>query len=515
MRHIFSNKNTLPHHGAEISVAVLTALLLAIFIVATLDIRFSYRAALMAGIMGVFCLGLIPNKRMALVVTWILVHPLSIEKVFHVATPPYSELLPPQVVISAADLVLAALLAYLCMEGLIKKQNVFRFPAAMFPLAAFTVWTFLVFLITGITVTGALASVHGLKMFLYVLAMVSAVRTKPDLNLVLSAIVLAVGIQVVLVVTASMTGERFGFSSKITNDLMAFSGSHGQSHLRATGTVGHVNQEAGFLTFFSLPLLGFMFAGKAFKRWVAWMVFIGTIIAVILTFSRSAWVSVFIALSCLFVVAFMKGKIPFRHWRFGPVLFVGVLLTLVAFGKPMFERLWLGDEGATSSRKRAIVLALDLIKRHPIIGVGPWNFARGSLDVFPPTRLNKRPGNQSTVMYGRLEVVHVEIGPRIYTLPLPVHNKFLLVSSELGIIGLILFLWFQIAVFHHIRKGINSGDPFCQWSAMGIMAAFFASLSYMNLDLFNDDKTMQILLMIPILAMIVHGLVITERRHGH
>jgi O-antigen ligase len=209
---------------------------------------------------------------------------------------------------------------------------------------------------------------------------------------------------------------------------------------------------------------------------------------------------------CIFFIAFFKGKIPFRYWRFGPVILIAIFALMVTFGKPVLDRLTLGDEGATSSRKRAIVLALDLIKRHPILGVGPWNFARGSLDEFPPTKLNQKPENEMTIMYGRLEVVHIEIGPRIYTLPLPVHNKFLLIFSELGIIGLILFFWFQFSVFNHIRKSLKSTDEMLQWCAMGIMAAFFATISYMNLDLFSDDKTTQILLIVPVLAMIVHNL---------
>jgi hypothetical protein len=82
-----------------------------------------------------------------------------------------------------------------------------------------------------------------------------------------------------------------------------------------------------------------------------------------------------------------------------------------------------------------------------------------------------------------------------------VHNKYLLVLTELGSIGLFLFIWFQWRIFQHIRIALKAKDKFLFWSALGIMGAFFASQSYMNLDLFADDKSMAILLIIPVLAV--------------
>jgi hypothetical protein len=71
----------------------------------------------------------------------------------------------------------------------------------------------------------------------------------------------------------------------------------------------------------------------------------------------------------------------------------------------------------------------------------------------------------------------------------------------LGTIGLFLFLWFQWRIFQHIRIALKAKDKFLFWSALGIMGAFFASQSYMNLDLFAGDKSMAILLIIPVLAV--------------
>jgi O-antigen ligase len=488
--------------GAEIVAVCFLSFCASLLIVTSYDLKFSYKAALAAGFIGIACIAMIPNRRIALVMVWILAHPLSLEKVLSFGTPLHPDFLPPQMVINASDLILAALFVYLCMEAMITRKNVWRFPTAAIPLAMFTFWTIFAFLFSSPSVNSGLAVVHNLKMLVFILVMVSAVRTPNEFKWVLVAVAVAVGFQALLVCMASVTARTFAFSSKLNVELMTFSG----GHLRATGTVGHVNQEASFLTFFSLPLLGLMASGACLKRGAAWIVFSAAAIAIILTFSRSAWVALSVAALCLIVLLLKKRKIVFRHWVFVPPIVIAFFCLAIVFARPVIDRLMHGDEGATSSRMRASLLAWDLIKKHPVIGVGPWNFAKASLEEYPPSRFSQRSDKGTQTLYGRLEITQAQLGSKTYTIPLPVHNKYLLVCTELGGIGLILFLWFQLAVFNHIRKSLGSRDAFLQWSAMGIMVAFWAALAYMSLDLFSDDKTTQILLLVPVLAMIIYNL---------
>lgn len=499
---------------AEIISVICICAFISLLIAVAVDLKISFKAVFLAGFVGAAVIALIPNRRIALVMCWILVHPLSLEKVFQFGEPIYPTFFPPQMVVSASDIILIALVSYLILEGLIKRESPLYFSSSMIPLMILTLWTAFVFLFTGPTTHSAMGIIHNLKMLVFVIAMVSSVRTKDELKYVLITIAIAVGIQALLVDITSITGKGFSFSSKNTGELMAFSGAQGADHIRATGTVGHVNQEASFLCFFGLSIFGLMASGTLLKKAAAWVVFTGTMVAVILTFSRSAWVSLSFAGICLLIIVFKKKKIVFKHWLYGPAIIIMVLAIAIAFGRPVIDRLLHGDEGASSSRMRAIHLSLDLIKEHPFKGVGHWNFAKASLENYPPTRLSAPPEKDGTSHYGRLEITQVQLGNQVFIIPLPVHNKYLLVFTELGAIGIMIFLWFQFCIFNHLRKSIRTRDRMLQWTAIGVMTAFWATQTYMNLDLFSDDKTMQILLIVPILGMIVHRIICQQDMGG-
>lgn len=350
--------------------------------------------------------------------------------------------------------------------------------------------------------------VHDIKMLLFMVIMVSSVRTPGELKLLLYCICVSVLLQVVIVNLSAVSGSVIKISSKLSGQLMAFSGSNEQTYLRATGTVGHVNQEAGFLTFFGIPLLALLFSPGRFWKTAGLITIAGAVVAVGLTFSRSAWLSLTIGITAVLVTAFVTGALRFRHWIYAvPFLLIGTAL-LPVIGKPALDRLVFGDEGATSSRTRSLLLAKDLFIIHPVTGVGAGNFSRAALTFFPPEKRTvtwlkpKDTARVNWIYSGRLETTRVTIAGRQYDIPLPVHNKYMLVMTELGVVGLILFLWFQYRIFVHIKTSLKCGDKMIKWLAMGMAGAFFASQCYMNLDLFTDDKTMQILLIIPVLAMI-------------
>ncbi|MFZ5565341.1 MAG: O-antigen ligase family protein, partial [Thermodesulfobacteriota bacterium] len=352
-----------------------------------------------------------------------------------------------------------------------------------------------------------LAVLHEFKMVVFMAVVVSAVRTPGELKLLLYSICAAVLLQVVMVNVAALTGSAIKVSAKLSGELMSFSGARA-SYLRATGTVGHVNQEAAFLTFFGIPLVALMMAGGRFWKIVGLVSVVGTFVAIGLTFSRGAWLSLAVGMAAILVVAVKKRDLVFRHWVYGlPVLLAAAVLLPMA-GKPALDRMFYGDEGATASRKRAMLLARDLFAFHPLAGVGAGNFSRAALDYFPPEKKKvnwvrrEETAKFNWQVSSRLEMTQVTVNGRQYDIPLPVHNKYMLVMAELGAVGLLLFLWFQIRTWGHIRRGLQSGMASGRWLAIGLAGAFFASQCYMNLDLFADDKTMQILLIIPVLAMI-------------
>jgi len=489
-------------------VPVCLSILCGLGIVFAFELRLAFQIALAAGFIGTAVFFICPNKRILLVVAWILLHPLSLEKIFTVGQPLLPGFLPPYVILSGSDIALYALLIALLLEAAYTGKKAWFWSTALTPLAILTIWAIIVFFVRGASLISALATFHTLKMLLFVLILSSAIRTREEFILTIIAIALAVGIQDIMVGLAHATGKIVFATPKLNISLLTFSGSEGEQYIRATGTLGHVNQQASFLTFFVLPLFGLLSVKN--KIWKAFGIAIisSALVAVILTFSRSAWVSY--ALAIFAILVYIAVTLPFskKQWVAFSVTVIVFISVLLVYQRPIMNRIIYGDEGATDSRKRAMNLALDLIAANPLLGAGPGNLPRASLQMYPPSRLDvvwlkpDDPNQDWMYRYGRLEVAPVETADnQVYGIPVTVHNKYMIVLSELGIIGLFLFLWFQWRIFQHIRIALKAKDKFLFWSALGIMGAFFASQSYMNLDLFAGDKSMAILLIIPVLAV--------------
>jgi len=490
--------------GLALPVALLAAVLLAV----SEGWPMAHRIALLAAGPGVLFLVIAPNIRLTLAGVWIFLHPLSLERVFPVGQPFWPGFLPPLLVISASDVALVLLLAVLLLERLSPGNRQPNPPAALIPLLLLAVWgMFLTF--SGINgAAGTLATLQGFKMVLFVAALSLSIRNKQEFQFILVCMGVAVALQVVFIQASVFSSSSFSFSTKADGELLPFTGSEGESVARATGTVGHTNEEAAFLTFFAFPLAALLWVRNFAWRWAAALVLGAASVCLVQTYSRSAWLSVGLGLAVMAWVAIRRHRMS----RFLFVLSVPVLcfflLVGLFYGQKVYERLVYGDEGATSFRKRAIGLAMNMASIEPVIGVGPGGYARAALTAFPPDqRLTRWIGSSPVQIdpvldYGRMEVTPITgKDDKVYLLPLLVHNKLLLVLVEQGAVGLALFLAFLLMVLRQVLRELKSGDPWTARAAMALAGAFFASLSYMQLDLFVNDKSLQLLLTVPALIL--------------
>jgi len=497
---------------SELILTIVLCCVVGLAIVLAGDLPPAFAVALAAAFFCGLIFILIPDKKEALVMGWFLVHPLSIEKVFPVGVPLLPDFIPPLLVISGSDIILFLLLLLLLYEQFIlQRPRVWSFPQPLTPLLFFLLWNAILLFRQPLTPEGVLSLIHVAKMILFIFIMVSAVTGADSYKKILQAMAWAVAVQVAIVFYTSFSGNIIRFSHKITSSVMTFSGiGAGSAHVRATGTMGHVNQEASFLTFSGLCLVGLPWIQRRVRRLFTWIVLSGAAGAVFLTYSRTAWLAVFVAIAAMIVLSLYYHLVSMKSWIYVfPAVVVGILIAPMVL-QPAVDRIFYGDEGATSSRIRAMRLSLDLLRPHPFIGVGPGRFARASLERYPPGKSNialrpaSDPGNETGHRFGRLEVSQVQLGNKLLAFPLPVHNKYLLILTELGFVGLFLFLWFQWRVYRQLLQLSRHLHGRAAWPAMGLHGAFWASQVFMMLDLFQDDKTMQILLTVPILVMALH-----------
>jgi O-antigen ligase len=144
---------------------------------------------------------------------------------------------------------------------------------------------------------------------------------------------------------------------------------------------------------------------------------------------------------------------------------IGILLS-VFFFTPIYQRIFGDDAGASASRAPMNQVAFQIIKDHPVFGAGANNYyfiQRQYLGL-----------NSNVVRY-------------------VVHNKYLLVWSETGILGLLFFVLFLISTIRQGFKISRFEDHLLSPLALGFTAAIAGQMVHMFFDIFNNRPQTQLL----------------------
>jgi len=185
----------------------------------------------------------------------------------------------------------------------------------------------------------------------------------------------------------------------------------GQTYLRSYATFPHPNIFAGYLTFAIFMVLELH--SKFFNKKMIWLVLSLFVFALFFTFSRSA-------ILALILLLFFRSKFKWKY------LFLLVLPVLIYFSFDLHEL-------AISERIEYVFISLKMFADN-IFGVGLGNF----------TNL----ANDYSVV--KLEPWNLQ----------PVHNIFLLILSELGVIGFFSFISIFVYLFKRSRLSYVSSLGF-------------------------------------------------------
>lgn len=511
----------------ELLVGVSLAIVVGLGIVLMGAAETKYQMAVLLGCIGFGTLCLFPERRILCVLLWFMIHPLSVEKVFFIGAPLHTGFAEQAIVINASDAILAILALFLFLEQLFGNKRVFYWPRIATPLVLLLLWgvvsysIHVFYLKDGLGAYAPFAMLDLLRVLLLMFVLHAAIRTRDELLALLLVVLLMVAGESLLMGLSYVTGDPFNFAKLIGAEqqlgLQTFSSHSGESLSRATATLGHVNQQAVYHVMYTTPLIAFFVVKRHMWKGFALCVIAGSLMAILLTFSRSAWLSSFVAILVMLALVFYLRMFSRMAWLVAAFMMVfgSVLMGIVA--QPVYERLVYGDDGATDSRLRMIELAFDLYMKHPFIGVGIGNFSEATLKYYPPGYSHGEwlsVGESATVpTVGRLEVVtYVDPKDGPISSPLPVHNRYLLFLTELGVIGLLLVAWFYWRFYQNCRFCMASKQGVYRFMGVGGIGALSASLVYMNLDLFADYKSLSILLFMPILVSIVTRIMVDENR---
>jgi len=201
--------------------------------------------------------------------------------------------------------------------------------------------------------------------------------------------------------------------------------------LRPYGTFSHPNVLAAYLLVAIILVWSFILTSKKqWKRILRVVTLIVCSIALLITFSR---VAIFIWVILLFCIL---GRLAFHSLKSvkAKILFVlifAISLVVISFVPVIrevllrFSQTSLSDESVTE-REELLSAAFTMIREHPIFGVGLYNFIPALAPLQNPMPLG----------------LYLQ----------PVHNIFMLVFVETGIIGLGFFIGLFVTTVERIKK---------------------------------------------------------------
>jgi O-antigen ligase len=240
---------------------------------------------------------------------------------------------------------------------------------------------------------------------------------------------------------------------------------------RFSGAVDTPNM-LGTLLALVLPLAAAMAVSKLPHRVAARIACVGGATLLILTQSRGSWVSLAIAAVVMIAISVRRGWTEQGRRLF---LFAGAIS--LASALPIVQDRLLGnDHGSASVRAPLMSTAEQIIRTHPLQGVGANNYAIVLPDYLTPDKA----------------------GVWVYT----VHNQYLLVWAESGIFALVAFA--AIIIFA-IRAGLSasrSSDRDVAVLGAACAAALCGHVVHLSVDLMSARV---LLLMLVIVAAIAQA----------
>ena len=295
-----------------------------------------------------------------------------------------------------------------------------------------------------------------LAVFLYV---ANTTRTAEDFEFVLTMLLCGLLLQGAIMAATRIVADDLYFSRFVVSRI-------DNTNLRVGGTIGSPITAAGYLGLM-LPTAVGVFACRN-KRWLktlALMSFVSGTTGLVLTLSRGGWIGVSLATTALIYLCWRRRLISARL----PLVVGGIaILAGVVFAPAILGRLTEDDRGSAEARLPLMKLASYLIVDHPVFGVGVNNC---------------QEAGQS---YRGLPEFREEW---YYT----VHNKYLVVLAEVGVVGFIAYLAFLCST---IRIGWRSWlrlDSRLAPAVLGMTLAIVGQMVHMTVDVFNSRPQVQML----------------------
>ncbi len=250
-------------------------------------------------------------------------------------------------------------------------------------------------------------------------------------------------INVVIVCVYGIIGLAFSFDVDISHGIY-----------RIQSTFENPNNFAMYLILSIFPIATLAIDTKKRKDKIIYLIItLLIIVSITLTGSRNALLGLIIGFAFLMF---------FYSWKF--ITWVGGIGIITVFIPSVRTRiLKIGDTSQNMSRIKLWRVALDIIRDHPILGVGNGNYS---------TFYQRYKGKYSYINYNPTTNVHP-------------HNIFLKVQCELGIFGLAVFLGLISSILFSILRFIKFvKNSFVRFYYKGFIISFVVFIMMNMIDNF-------------------------------
>jgi len=234
---------------------------------------------------------------------------------------------------------------------------------------------------------------------------------------------------------------------------------------RISGTWASYNDFAWYLTFMLPISLSLLFSKiRGIYKSMCGLTLVVGIGALICTLSRAGWYSFVVAILMVALLSFWKAKGKKGLNNFSTsIAAILIIVSIIVTVNPQFlnivnRRTFSDDYGAARSRIPLMQVAYSIIRAHPLLGVGINNYTEVMQD-YDMTDI----GVTSITVY-------------------QVHNIFLQIAAEMGIISLAVFIWLISMVYKERLRYIKSSQGFMEAVSIGILGGITAFLIHGLVD---------------------------------
>jgi O-antigen ligase len=433
------------------------------------DASYAWAAAILgacATIAGVFWF---TNLQRVLLLLFLFILPVTISKAL-TGTP---NIYGPALELYPSDLIFLPLLGIWVADKLVwTRDGLYWTPTHTIGLIML-LWTAFSAIISSVTAVSYFMLLNYIKYYLYLVVVADLIRNIGDLRLVLYALGAGVFAEVVMVTSQLVFGSNLalpGAKLTTTGRSLVFDVGGG-SATRPSGFFQHPNVLAAYSTLVLPPIIAMAITVRRGTPVWFGLVFLalGAVLMLVVTLSRAGWIVFFCSLLFILVCGYVNRLISGAHLAaFFGICLAGAIITTLVY-PAAYQRIVSSDSRSGESRLAMINQALLIIHRHPILGVGLGGYNDSAKHNIPPSFAGLNQQYREDLLKG------------------VVHNRYLLVWAESGVIGVGLFvLLLAVSVFGLLRQKVWH-DRVQHGLAIGLAGSIIAHAVFYIFDHFYDD----------------------------